>query len=333
MMALVALFATSCEKAGDDKGGKGSQPTFDIRVSENTLGVAVGVVIYPADYNRYYYYDSVPASDLDTYYQGDLNKYVLDLMDYYATYAAQYQMDFDAFMIEMGLADTGRATGTLMAEPDSENFIFAFHFDEVGNVTSEIVSISVVTPAAEMNLRPANLEIDAAYYLGYPYTLKATGETITTATGYMLEFYAMSDEAPVLELIDLFLLTDPESTDFVGTFDFAEVMDIEDIKPGVAPVGDNYWLTSNDGETVYNSMDFTDGSVTITKADNVYTVAINATDDFGRNLQYTYTGEIEIVDKSKPEASTASMSRMAKKTLRKYSSAAKMQQPKVFSRK
>ena len=101
----------------------------------------------------------------------------------------------------------------------------------------------------------------------------------------------------------------------------------------VAPIGDNYWLNSNDGEYVYNSMDFTSGTINITKAGDVYTVSVNAKDDFGRNFEFTYTGAMPIVDKSQAATSTASKSHMAKKTFRKYSSAAKMQMPQGFVRK
>ena len=333
MMALVALFATSCEKAGDEKGGNGSKAAFDIRVTENTLGINIGVTVYPADYESLYYYDSVSVADLQEYFNGNLEDYVEDIINFYAQYAGQYGMAFDEFMIEMGLADTGRATGYLQTTPNSENLVFAFHFDEVGNVTSDIVKTSVMTPQAEMYIHPTDMLTDAAYYLGYPYSLKATGEVITTATGYMLEFYKMQDTAPVIELLELLILTDPSSTDCVGTFSFAEIAAISDIKPGVAPIGDNYWMNSNDGEYVYNSMDFTSGTINITKAEDVYTVSVNAEDDFGRNFEFTYTGAMPIVDKSQPAASTASKSHMAKKTFRKYSSAAKMQMPQGFVRK
>ena len=93
MMALVALFATSCEKEpGTGNGGGNNEPTalFDIQVKVD--GNVADITIWPANYDMYYTWDVFSKADLNAEFAGDINaaaEYYLDYMEYMADiYAA-----------------------------------------------------------------------------------------------------------------------------------------------------------------------------------------------------------------------------------------------------
>lgn len=302
MMALVALFATSCEQAGDEKGGNGgSTSLFDVKIEVD--GNVADITVWPANYDMYYAWDVFAKADIDTEFGGDIDALAQFYLEYIEYFASQYGVALAEVLYQ------GKDSYSYSLDSNTEYVFVAFGVDvDKVKVNTAVETKTFVTGEAA----PVNMTATECYVDYYPAT-----ESVPFGR-YYLEMW----NAEQTEIAQLLVLTEPTAANCAGTYVAAgQTLEAGIFIPG--SMEGNYIYPSMWGEvdnqgylTKYAFM--VDGTIEVAINGANYTIDADLTDENGVAFTFDYSGEAQYTDNS------ASAAKASKANFRQLSIAARM---------
>ena len=305
MMALVALFATSCEQAGDEKGGNGgSTSLFDVKIEVD--GNVADITVWPANYDMYYAWDVFPKADIDAEFDGDINavaEYYLEYLEYLASQYAAYGYSFTDFLYQ------GKDSYSYPLDSNTEYVFFAFGVDvDKVKVNTAVETKTFVTGEAA----PVNMTATECYVDRYPADEELPFDL------YYIEMYEGNQIAMLL------LIEEANSANCAGTHTAltGDTIQAGTFNPGETSgnsIYPSFW-GEIDASTGYLSSYglLADGTVKVTINGDNYVVDADLTDTNGVAYAIDYSGEVAYTD------NTTSSVKASKANFRQLSIAARM---------
>ena len=311
----------------EGNGGSGSDDPEYGEPSNNTFSVSVNggtITVTPSNNDQYFWTveesgfytgesDSYIISDLVSYYKdsGYFSYYLVSGKDSYDM--SEYLTAGKSYTVYVFGYDNGVTTGLTQ-------YTFTYEGTSGGGNTGGDIS----TPTGDIALNVAGA---AAYYYGDLYKNGCND----------WDLYLYND----LEILYVEFLTALNSTSPVGTYTIVPYSD--NMSAGDALAGEfddegymwpSYYLKYDSSDNLEAYALIASGTVSITKSGSNYTVAVNCKDDSGNKITANYTGAMEVAEGELEENSMSSKSnlRSARKTLRRFSSAASLR-PAVKSAK
>ena len=301
MMALVALFATSCEKAGDEKGGNGgSTSLFDVKIEVD--GNVADITVWPANYDMYYAWEALPKADIDAEFDGDINAVAEYYLEYLEYMAGQYGMMLADFLYQ------GKDSYSYALDSNTEYVFFAFgvDVDKVKVNTAVETKIFVTGEAAPVNMTATECYVDR-----FPADEELPFDL------YYIEMYEGNQIAMLL------LIEEANSANCAGTHTAltGDTIQAGTFYPGETSgnsVYPSFWGELNSDGLLSKYALLADGTVKVTINGDNYVVDADLTDANGVAYAIDYSGEVAYTD------NTTSSVKASKANFRQLSIAARM---------
>ena len=280
---------------GGTTGGGTSTNTFAVTVSDITSSGAT-VAVAPSNSDTYYF-DVIEKSVLDQYTDKKdfATEMVAEIKDYYESYG--YTL---ADALSSG-SDSFSYEGYL--EPNTNYYAFAVGVSSNGAVTTDVTVKAFTTSASSGGDNGGNTGGNTGggtstgdktlNNFAYGYYTNYGDYYGSGATNWYIDLYTED----TYDVMVIEVQTPTSATDFVGTYQFGNsyaantavsyFVDEEGYMCG------SYWCLLDSEYNIAEYMPCISGSVTISKSDSNYTIALNALDENGNTLTTNYTGILE----------------------------------------
>ena len=274
----VTVKAFTTLSSGSDSGAT-SQNTFAISVSGVTSNSAT-ISVNPSNRDTYYF-DVYPKDVADQYggmtaLAADYVAYIKELYESYGyTFADALSSGPDSFTFDGNL------------DPGTTYYAFAFGVNADGTVTTDVTTKTFTTEASDStggSLDLSNLTDGGYMNYGDYYEVGATN--------WYIELYT----ADYSEMVVLEVQTSTSATSCVGTYPFNTTFAAGSAISGFIYeqyIYGSYWAklsASTDDLEGYALIN--NGSLSISKSDTNYVIALDATTDDGSAITASYNGEL-----------------------------------------